>query len=275
MTATFPADHVSVLADPAEPSVEPASALSAVRVFAWRSLLKLRHTPEQAADAILIPFIFTVLFTYVFGGALSGSPGTYLEYLLPGTLVMGILIMTVYGGLSLNTDVSRGVLDRFRALPVWQPAHVVGTLLGDVGRYVVAATLVVLLGLVLGWRPDGGLPGVVVGIGLALVFAYALSWLWATVGLLARSPQAVSMLSFVIQFPLTFVSNAFVDPETMPSWLQGWVEVNPVSLLVTAERALFAGTATVGDVAWVLLPSAAVVAVFAPLTLHLYRRKTA
>jgi len=273
MTATIPAPDVSVLTDPGTEG-PPVTALSAVRAFAWRSLLKLRHTPEQAADAILIPFIFTVLFTYIFGGALSGSPESYLQYLLPGTLVMAILLMTVYGGLSLNTDVSRGVLERFRSLPVWQAAHVVGTLLGDVGRYVVAAALVVVLGLLLGWRPEGGPSGVVVGIGLALVFAYALSWVWATVGLLARSPQAVSMLSFLIQFPLTFVSNAFVDPDTMPGWLQAWVAVNPVSLLITAERGLFAGTADLGDVAWVLGASAAVVAVFVPLTLHLYRRRS-
>ncbi|KAA1425148.1 ABC transporter permease [Mumia zhuanghuii] len=274
MTATIPAVRVSVLADPAADTT-PSTAWGAVRVFAWRSLLKLRHTPEQAADAILIPFIFTVLFTFLFGGALAGSPREYLQFLLPGTLVMAILLMTVYGGLSLNTDVSRGVLDRFRSLPAWQPAHVVGTLAGDLGRYLVASAIVVTLGLVLGWRPDGGVTGVVAGIGLALVFAYALSWVWAAIGLVARSPQAVSMLSFVLQFPLTFASNAFVDPATMPDWLQPWVEANPVSLLVTAERELFAGTASFGDVAWVLVASAVVVAAFAPLTFHLYRRRTA
>ncbi|MGH1561200.1 ABC transporter permease [Mumia sp. DW29H23] len=274
MTATVPATPTSVLASPLDQAA-PASASSAVRAFAWRSLLKLRHTPEQAADAILIPFLFTVLFTYLFGGALAGSPQSYVQYLLPGTLVMAILLMTVYGGLALNTDVSTGVVDRFRSLPVWQAAHVVGTLLGDVGRYLVAAALVVVLGLLLGWRPEGGSVGVVAGVVLALVFAYALSWLWATIGLLARSPQAVSMLSFLIQFPLTFASNAFVDPDTMPDWLAAWVDANPVSLLITAERELFAGTADLGDIAWVLVSSAAVVAVFAPLTFHLYRRRTA
>lgn len=274
MTTAMDISPVSVLEDPLDES-PPTSATAAVRAFAWRSLLKLRHTPEQAADAILIPVLFTVLFTYLFGGALAGSPRSYVQYLLPGTLVMAILLMTVYGGLALNTDVSRGVLDRFRSLPVWQSAHVVGTLAGDVGRYLVAAVLVVLLGLLIGWRPDGGMAGVLAGVGLAVVFAYALSWVWAVIGLLARSPQAVSMLSFLIQFPLTFASNAFVDPDTMPGWLQVWVEANPVSLLVTAERALFAGTADLGDVAWVLVASAALVAVFAPLTFHLYRRRSA
>lgn len=274
MTTTVTDTRVTGVAAPIEGGAT-ADATAAARVFAWRTLLKLRHTPEQAADAILIPFLFTVLFTYLFGGALAGSPRTYVQYLLPGTLVMAILLMTVYGGLTLNTDMSRGVVDRFRSLPIWQAAHVVGTLLGDVGRYLVAASLVVLLGLAIGWRPEGGLPGVVAGVGLAVVFAYALSWVWASVGLLARTPQAVSMLSFLIQFPLTFVSNAFVEPETMPGWLHAWVDVNPVSLLVTAERALFAGTADGGDVAWVLVASAGVLAVFAPLTLHLYRRRSA
>ncbi|WP_370617357.1 ABC transporter permease [Mumia sp. Pv 4-285] len=274
MTTTTPAAPTTVLASPSDESTA-ATATTAVRLFAWRSLLKLRHTPEQAADAILIPVLFTVLFTFLFGGALAGSPQEYLQFLLPGTLVMAILLMTVYGGLSLNTDVSRGVVDRFRSLPVWQAAHVVGTLAGDVGRYVVAAALVVLLGLLLGWRPDGGAYGVVAGVGLALVFAYALSWVWASIGLLARSPESVAMLSFLIQFPLTFASNAFVDPDTMPDWLQVWVDANPVSLLVTAERGLFAGTADLGDIAWVLASSVALVAVLAPLTLRLYRRRSA
>lgn len=254
------------------PTPARTTPAAAVVALAGRSLLKLRHVPEQAADAILIPVLFTLLFTYLFGGALSGSTGAYLQFLLPGTLVMTVLLLTVTSGISLNTDRSRGVLDRFRSLPIWQPALVVGGLLGDICRYLLASGLVIGMGLVMGFRPAGGAIGVLLGVGLAVVFAFAISWPWALIGLLMRSPQAVSITSFVVQFPLTFASNVFVDPATMPGWLRAFVDVNPVSLLVTAERGLMQGTATFGDVAWVLVASAAILAVFGPLTMRAYRR---
>ena len=184
-----------------------------------RALLKVRRTPEQLADAILIPVIFTVLFTYLFGGALSGSPQEYLQDLLPGTLVLAVLLMTVYSGVGLNTDRGLGRLQRFRSLPIWQPALIVGGLIGDALRYLISGTLVIGLGLVMGFRPDGGAAGAGAAVALILVFAFALSWVWTSIGLVARTPQAVSMMSFLIQFPLTFASNAFVDPATMPDWL--------------------------------------------------------
>jgi ABC-2 type transport system permease protein len=226
------------------------------------------------ADAILIPVLFTVLFTYLFGGALAGSTGDYLDFLLPGTLVFSGLLVTVYGGLSVNTDRSRGLLDRFRTLPIWQPSPILGGLLGDAGRSLLASTLVILLGLAMGYRPDGGLTGVVAGVGLITLFAFSLSWIWTTLGMVARSATVVSMTSFLIQFPLTFASNVFVDPHTMPGWLEAFVNVNPVSRLVTAERGLLGGTASAGDVAWVLAASGLLLAVFAPLTMHLYRTRT-
>jgi daunorubicin/doxorubicin transport system permease protein len=237
-----------------------------------RALLKIRHTPEQMADAVLIPVLFTVLFTYLFGGALSGSTSEYLQRLLPGTLVMTILLITVYAGLAINTDRTQGTLDRFRSLPIWQPSVIVGGLIGDAGRYLLASSLVIGLGLVMGFRPDGGVTGVLLGVALIMVFAFSLSWVWTTLGLLLRSPQSVSMVSFLVQFPLTFASNVFVDPETMPGWLKAFVDANPVSHLVTAERGLMAGTATAGEVGAVLLASAVIVAVFGPLSMHLYRR---
>jgi ABC-2 type transport system permease protein len=249
------------------------SAVSTSLTFAWRALLKIKHVPEQLADAILIPVIFTVLFTYLFGGALAGSTGEYLQFLLPGTLVMTVLLVTVYAGLALNTDITKGVFDRFRSLPIWRPAPIVGGLLGDAGRYLLASTLVIALGLAMGFRPDGGAIGVLLAVGLLLVFAFSLSWIWTTLGLVLRSPTSVTMVSFVVQFPLTFASNVFVEPKTMPGWLQTFVDVNPVSHLVTAVRGLMDGTATTGQVARVLLASAALLAVFAPLTMHLYRSK--
>ena len=268
MSTTFP--------DPAAPlwrGARPprATRLSAALTFLTRGLLKLRRVPEQAADALLIPIIFTALFTYLFGGALAGSTGDYLQYLLPGTLVMAALLVTVYAGVGLSYDKSRGVLDRFRSLPHWAPAHLVGALLAEAVRALVAAAIVIAIGMLLGYRPDGGLGGMVAAVAIVVVFSVSLAWVWAAIGLSARSPAAVSTLSFLVQFPLTFASNVFVEPKTMPGRLHAFVDVNPVSLLATTVRDLMAGTASAAQVGWVLFASAALTAVFAPLTMRRYR----
>ncbi len=222
---------------------------------------------------IAIPVVFTVMFTYLFGGALAGSARAYLQFILPGTLVMAVLLVTMYAGVGLNADASKGVSDRFRSLPLWRPAPIAGALLGDVARYLLAASLVVVLGVVMGFRPGGGALGVLAGISLLVLFAVSLSWAWTTVGLLMRTPQAVMSVGTVVLFPLTLASNVFVRPQTMPGWLQAFVKVNPVSHLVTAERGLMHGQVAIGQVAWVLLASAALVAVFAPVTVYLYGRQ--
>jgi ABC-2 type transport system permease protein len=250
-----------------------ASALSASLAFGWRALLKLRHVPEQLIDVIGIPVIFTLMFTYLFGGALAGSTSEYLRFLLPGSMVMAVVLVTTYSGVTLNTDISKGVFDRFRALPIWRPAPIVGALLGDVGRYLVGSTIVIALGLALGFRPDGGATGVLAAVGLVLAFAFGLSWLWTTLGLVLRSPSAVSSVSLVILFPLTLASNVFADPRTMPGWLQAFIDVNPISHVVTAVRGLMAGSVTAGQIGWVLVASAVLTAVFAPFTMHLYRAR--
>ena len=249
----------------------PAMPLAASLTFATRGLLKLRRVPEQAADAVLIPVIFTVLFTYLFGGALAGSTDEYLQTLLPGTLVMCALLVTIYAGVGLNADKTRGILDRFRSMPFPVAAHVAGALVAEAVRALVASLIVVGIGFLMGFRPDGGLAGVAAAIALVIVFSTSIAWIWAAIGLLLRTPAAVSTLSFVIQFPLTFASNVFVDPKTMPGWLRAFVDVNPVSLLATSVRHLMAGTASAGDVGWVLIASATLTAVFAPLTVRLYR----
>jgi ABC-2 type transport system permease protein len=251
-----------------------ATAASASLTFATRALLRIKHVPEQMADAIMIPILFTVMFTYLFGGALAGSTSEYLQFLLPGTMVFAVLLITVYAGVNLNTDVTKGVLDRFRSMPIWRPALIVGGLVSDAGRNLLAAGLVVGLGLAMGFRPDAGVTGVLAAIGLLLVFAFGVSWIWATLGLVLRTPTSVTMVSFLVQFPLTFASNVFVDPATMPGWLQTFVEANPVSLLVDTVRGLMHGTATSTQVGGVLLASAAIVAVFGPLTMRLYRTRT-
>ena len=239
--------------------------------MAWRGVLRIRREPELLTDAIFIPVLFTLFFTYLFGGALAGSPREYLGFLLPGTLVLTVLLITVTAGVSLNTDRARGTLDGFRSMPVWQPSVVVGGLIGDVGRYVLATCLVLGMGLLMGYRPPGGAGGAALAAALILVFAFSVSWIWTTLGLLLRSAQAVTVISFAVQLPLTFASNVFVRPATLPGWLRAFVDVNPVSRLVTAERALMAGTWAFGQVGWVLLASAALIAVFGPLTMWLYR----
>ena len=249
------------------------NALSASLTFGWRALLKIKHVPEQLFDVTAFPIMFTLMFTYLFGGALAGSTSEYLQFLLPGILVQTVVFITMYTGMGLNTDISKGVFDRFRSLPVWRPATLVGALLGDVLRYTMASTIVILLGLVLGFRPAGGVIGVLSSIVLLLVFSFSLSWIWTTLGLVLRTPNSVMMASFLILFPLTFASNIFVDPRTMPSWLEAIVGANPITHLVAATRGLMHGTVAAGQIGWVLLMSGVLIAVFAPLTMYLYRNK--
>jgi ABC-2 type transport system permease protein len=217
--------------------------------------------------------MFTLMFTYLFGGALAGSTGEYLQFLLPGILVQTVVFITIYTGFGLNTDVTKGVFDRFRSLPIWRPAALVGALLGDAARYTMASAVVIVLGLVLGFRPAGGIVGVLLSVALLLVFSFSLSWIWTMLGLILRTPNSVMGVSMMILFPLTFVSNIFVEPQTMPSWLQAIVGANPITHLVTAVRGLMHGTVTAGQIGWVLLISGVLVAVFAPLTMHLYGNK--
>ena len=248
------------------------SAFSAALTFGWRGMLKIKHVPEQLLDVTITPVMFVLMFTYLFGGAIAGSTAEYLDYILPGILVMSVLFTTVYSGVALNTDLTKGVVDRFRSLPIWRAAPLVGSLLGDCVRYLVAGTVIILLGVILGYRPGAGAAGVLAALALVVVFAFGLSWVFMTIGLLMRSPNAVMNAGFTGIFPLTFLSNVFVDPATLPAALQGFVEVNPISILATASRGLMEGDARVGDVVIVLGVAAALTAVFAPLTTRLYRR---
>jgi ABC-2 type transport system permease protein len=256
----------------ATPRPPRASALSAALTYGWRGMLKVKHVPEQLLDVTITPVMFVLMFTYLFGGAIAGSTGEYLDYILPGILVMSVLFTTVYSGVALNTDLTKGVVDRFRSLPIWRPAPLVGSVLGDSVRYLVAGTVIVVLGVALGYRPGAGVGGVVAALALVIVFAFGLSWVFTTLGLLMRSPNAVMNAGFMGIFPLTFLSNVFVDPETLPSALEAFVNANPISVLATASRGLMEGNASAGDIAIVLATAAALTAVFGPLTTRLYRR---
>jgi ABC-2 type transport system permease protein len=260
------------------------SALSASLTLGWRAVLKLKHVPSQLIDATLFPILMTLMFTYVFGGALAGSVEEYLqqgsveEYLqqlIPGILVLTVAMSSSYTALGLNRDIEKGIFDRFRSLPFWRPAVLVGALLGDMVRYTITALVIIVLGLILGFRPEAGLSGVLLSLSLVLVFAFSLSWVWTTVGLLMDDAESAMMVSQLTSFPLLFISNVFVDSATMPEFLQKFMNISPISLTVTAIRGLIHGNVTTTQIAYVFLSCAILIAIFAPLTMHLYNNKNA
>jgi ABC-2 type transport system permease protein len=251
----------------------PASALSAVSTLAWRAMLKIKHVPFQLFDVTVTPIMFTLLFTYMFGGALAGSPEVYIQYLLPGILVQTIIFITVYTGVGINTDIQKGLYDRFRSLPMWQPAPILGALAGDLFRYSMASLLIIVLGVILGFRPQAGALGVLLAFALVLVFAFALSWIWIIFGMKVKTPESVMTTSFLFLMPLTFASDIFVGLQTMPSWLQAIVRHNPVTHLAVASRGLMHGKDVTADVLWVLVASAVIVAISAPTAMRMYHQE--
>jgi ABC-2 type transport system permease protein len=247
----------------------PAGVVAST-AFAWRAVLKIKHVPLQLFDVTAFPIMFVLLYTYLFGGALAGSTSEYLQRLLPAIVVMTVSWITMYTGMALNTDISKGVFDRFRSLPIWRPAVLVGMLMADAVRYTVAALVMIVVGVALGFRPDGGPFGVVGAVGLLLVFAFSLSWVWTALGLRLKTPESVMQMSMTVLFPLTFASNVFVDPETMPGWVQAFVDNNPITHVATASRELMHGAVDSTAILWVLGWSAVLLVVFAPLTMRAY-----
>ena len=250
-----------------------ASARASALAFGWRGMLKVKHVPEQLLDVTITPVMFVLMFTYLFGGAIAGSTSEYRDFVIPGVLVMAVIFTTVYSGIAINTDLTRGVIDRFRSLPIWKPSPLVGALLGDCVRYLVAGTVIIVLGLILGFRPDNGLPGVLAALGLVILFSFSLSWVFTTMGLLMRSPNAVMNAGFMSIFPITFLSNIYVEPETLPRGLEAFVDANPISHLVSASRGLMDGSLDSTNLIVVLATAVALTAVFGPLTSRLYRTK--
>lgn len=248
------------------------SALSASLTFGWRAVLKIKHVPEQLFDVTAFPIMLVLMYTYLFGGALAGSPKEYIQFLLPGILVMSVVMITMYTGVSVNTDIEKGVFDRFRSLPIWRPSVMVGYLLGDALRYTIASAVMLTVGMILGFRPES-VEGVLAGIALLVVFSFAFSWIWTMFGLLLRTEKSVMGVSMMVIFPLTFLSNVFVDPKTMPGWLQAFVNNSPVTHLASAVRGLMAGEWPAADIAWSLGWSALFILVFGPVTMRLYNRK--
>jgi len=249
------------------------SALSNALVFGWRAALKSKHVPEQLFDLVMTPIMFTLLFTFVFGGALAGSTDRYLQAFLPGILVQTVVFNAVYSGMGLSTDLDKGLFDRFRSLPIWPLSPFAGLMVGDVLRHLIAGSIILAIGLILGYRPEAGLGGVLSAFALLVAIGFGMGWIFIVLGLLIRTPTTVMTLGFTFLFPLVFASNIMVDPTTMPGWLRAFVAVNPVSLMTTAMRGLMAGSATVSQLMLALTAPLLLTVLLAPLTLQLYKKQ--
>lgn len=241
--------------------------------MAYRGLLKIRRTPEQLFDVTFQPIIFTVMFTYIFGGAISGNVQSYLPVIIPGILVQTVITTSVVTGVQLREDMDKGVFDRFKSLPIARIAPLAGALLADTVRYTIASVLTFTMGYIMGYRPAGGLGHVAIAGVLVIVCSWAISWIFAFFGVIARTASSVQGISMIILFPITFLSNAFVPVKTMPKWLQWFVNINPISHLVSAVRELANAGPFGNDLAISLAGAAVIVMVFAPLTVRAYMRR--
>lgn len=241
--------------------------------MAYRGLLKIRHTPEQLFDVTIQPILFTLMFTYIFGGAISGDVASYLPIIIPGILVQTVITTSVVTGVQLREDMDKGVFDRFKSLPIARIAPLAGALLADTIRYTIATVLTFVMGYVMGYRPAGGIEHVALAGLLVIGCSWAISWIFAFFGVIARTASSVQGLSMIILFPLTFLSNAYVPVETMPKWLQWFANLNPISHLVSAVRELTNNSSVGSDLVISLVGAAVIVAIFAPATVRAYMRK--
>lgn len=242
-------------------------------VMAYRALRKMRRTPEQFTDVTIQPIIFTLMFAYIFGGAIAGNVHNYLPIIIPGILAMTVLTTAQVTGVQLREDMDKGVFNRFRSLPMARVAPLAGALLADTLRYGIATVLTLAMGYILGWRPGGGIGFVILAGLLTVLVAWCISWIFAYIGMIARTASSVQGIAFLVLFPLIFLSNAFIPVSTLPKWLQKFVKFNPISHLISAAREL-ANQGKIGHDFWYcLLTSAIVVAIFAPLTVHAYKKK--
>jgi ABC-2 type transport system permease protein len=255
------------------PYTSPRETVSQTFSMAWRALKKMQRNPEQFFDVIIQPLLFTAMFTYIFGGAIAGDVKSYLPTIITGILAQTSLTACMATGTQMREDMEKGVFDRFRSLPMARIAPLAGPMAADLLRYGIAATLTILTGLLMGYRPGGGFVGVAAGWTLVVIAGWSLSWIFAWLGTVLRTAQAVQGAGMMIMFPLTFLSNAFVPAGTLPGWLQAFVKVNPVSLVITAIRDLMNDGNLTANVGWALLGCAVVVAIFAPLAVRSYNRK--
>lgn len=258
----------------APPKVTPLRTAHQGLQLAWRSVLKVKANPEEVLGLVLQPVMFVTLFVFVFGQAMMGDWQAYRDFLMPGIIAQSVIFATLGTGFSLSQDVEKGIFDRFRSLPIARSAPLVGAILGDLVRYTITVVMVLVVGLAIGFRPEGGALGVIVAGALILLFAFALCWMSAFVGMIVRTPMSVQAFGMILMFPLTFGSSAFVAPESMPGWLRTVAVNNPVSHVVDAMRGLMLGGDVTGPVLWTLVWTATITAVFFPLAAWAYRRRT-
>jgi oleandomycin transport system permease protein len=274
---------MTTLTEQRSPRAVPTSAVQVVRKpfplvrhslsLAKRSLIKTWRTPEALIDVTLQPAIFLVIFVYIFGGAVAGDTHTYLQFLLPGILAQTIATGAIAIGVNLNTDLEKGIFDRFKSLPIPRSSPLIGAVLGDVVRYVIVTVMTLGIGYLMGFRILTDPVSALAGCLLAVVFALSLSWVSVFVGMKVRTSGAVQGIMFLIIMPLSFASNVFVPAGSLPSWMQTFVAWNPLTHLVAAMRGLFLGTPMGDSVYWTLAWCVGLVAVFLPLAMRAYRRK--
>jgi oleandomycin transport system permease protein len=276
MTATTEAASRTAAPSPSPPPAAPRmhSTLRHGATLAWRGIIKTINSPEALLDVTLQPVIFLLLFVFVFGGAISGDTGTYLQFALPGVLVQTFVFASAGTGVALADDLSTGIFDRFRSLPIARSAPLLGAIGADLVRYLTSGVIMLGLGVLLGFRFGTSPVAVLAGLGLVTAFAFGLCWVFTALAMVVRQPRSVQGLSALIMLPITFGSNVFVPAATMPSWLRGFVELNPVSRLSDAVRGLFTGGPVAPHATAALLASAVIVAIFAPLAVALYQRRT-
>ncbi|HVU78321.1 MAG TPA: ABC transporter permease [Gaiellaceae bacterium] len=260
------------VAERTRPYSTVAETASQTLSMAWRALKKMRRNPEQFFDVTIQPLLFTAMFAYVFGGAISGDVQRYLPLMIPGIVAQTVLTTCMATGVQMREDMEKGVFDRFKSLPIARIAPLAGPMVADVVRYLIAGGLTFATGMAMGYRPHGGVAGVAAAIVLAIFTGWSMAWIFTWIGTIARSARAVQGFSMMLLFPLTFLSNAFVPEKTLPGWLQAFVKVNPVSHLVSATRDLANDGAITGQVGWTLLAGLVVILIFAPLSVRSYKR---
>jgi oleandomycin transport system permease protein len=255
------------------PRVSPWEGIQQTATLAWRTIVQVRHNPWELGDYSIQPIMFVLLFTYVFGGAIAGDTGDYLTFALPGIIVMNMLFVTMYVGTGLNTDLTKGVFDRLRSLPIARWAPMAGRIIADQVKQAWSVFLLLAVGMILGFRIGTNLPSLLAAVALILGFALAFSWVSVLVGVVAKDPEKVQLFGFTALFPITFVSNVFVPTDTMPSWLQPFVNANPVSILADACRGLMVTGAEATPIIQSVVWAAAIAAVFAPLSVWAFKRR--
>jgi ABC-2 type transport system permease protein len=263
---------MSILLDHIKPN-RPSGWFGNKLMFGWRNLIKIKHIPEQFMDVLITPIMFTFMFTFLFGGALAGSTKSYLQFFIPGVLVQTLTFNAMYAGININNDLTKGIFDRFRSMPIWLPAPLTGIFIGDFFRHLITGCIVLIFGYILGFRSGAGIPAFVLSFCIMIFFAMSISWIFIIMGLTMRTTSAVMSLGWLILMPLVFLSNIFADPTTMPKWLQTFISYNPLAWQVDAVRGLLAGNASGKTIFTALGASLGISLLLFPLTVWFYKKE--